>query len=372
MDVIGLMAAELNLIGRLIYNVLYSWVSQWGGNSALFGAFSITVIIFTLFLKVATSPFDVWQKRITRKNQKIMEVMKPELDKVTKQCGANREMLMQKQRAVYKKYKYSTFASCLPMIITLAIFITVFSGFNSAVRYHNYETFQNLSGVYSQTYNEKMDELIDEGKATIDNEGRLTAAEGYTETELRREMREQAEEAVVEVYQPESFLLTTNVFMPDTWAKPIPTVDVFSSTGIGKLGITGVDRNEYERVMKPLMEKYNQTEDGKRVWNGYLMLPLLAFVLNLLGSKLNKPPEQPQMAGQTEEQKKAQQSQTKMLTYMMPVMMAVFAFLYSTAFALYMFMNSTITTLFNLIYNIVAKRKDEKEKEHRLATTVKR
>lgn len=371
MDIVGLMATQLNLIGKLIYNVLYSWVSECGG-SAYFGAFSITVILFTIFLKVATSPFDIWQKRITRKNQKIMEVMKPELDKVTKQCGNNRELLMQKQRAIYKKYKYSAFASCLPMIITLAIFITVLTGFNSAVRYHNYTTFQNLSQVYSDSFNEKMQEIIDEGRAVLDENGRPVPAEGYKESQLRKEMEEYAEAAVVQAHEPERFLLTTNIFMPDTWANPIPTVDVFSNTGIGKLGITDVDKNEYERVMKPLMEKYNVTEKGKRAWNGYLMLPILAFILNMFGSKLNKPPEQPQMAGQTEEQIKAQQAQTKMLTYMMPIMMAVFAFLYSTAFALYMFLNSAITTLFNLIYNIVAKKKDDKEREHRLATTLKR
>lgn len=370
MDIIGLMATELNLIGKLIYNVLYTWVNTWGGNSALFGAFGITVIIFTIFLKAATSPFDVWQKTITRKNAKIMESMKPQLDKITKQCGNNKELLMQKQRAIYKENKYSTFASCLPMIITLAIFLTVLSGFNSAVRYHNSSTFDMLSGVYTEAYNTKTQELIDDGKIEyVDNKPVPTGE--YTAKELKEEQREAGEAAVIASHKPEKFLFTSNIFMPDTWASPIPTSEVFSSTGMGKLGITGVDANEYDRVMKPLEEKYNYTENGKKAWNGYLMLPILAFLLNLAGTKLNKPPEQPQMIGQTEEQIKAQQAQTKMLTYMMPIMMTVFAFLYSTAFALYMFMNSLITTIFNLVYNIVAKKKDEKEREHRLSTTIK-
>lgn len=371
MDIIGLLATELNAIGKLIYNVLYNWISTWGGNNALFGAFSITVIIFTLFLKIATSPFDVWQKTITRKNAKIMEKMKPQLDKITKQCGNNKELLMQKQRAIYKENKYSTFASCLPMIITLAIFITVFSGFNSAVRFHNASTFNTLSGIYTEAFQAKDQEFIDDGKAEY-VEDRLVPTDGYTEAQLKAEKIQAAESAVVASYKPERFLLTTNVFMPDTWVSPIPTADVFSSTGMGKLGITGVDANEYTKVMKPLMEKYNVSESGKKAWNGYLLLPILAFVLNLLGTKLNKPPEQPQMIGQTEEQKKAQQAQTKMLTYMMPIMMTFFAFLYSTAFALYMFMNSLITTIFNLVYNIVAKKKDEKEREYLLSTTIKK
>lgn len=371
MDIVGLMATDLNLIGKLIYNVLYSWVTQWGSNSAIFGAFSITVILFTLFLKTATSPFDIWQKRITRKNQKIMEVMKPQLDKINKQYANNRELLMQKQRELYKKHKYSTFASCLPMLITLAIFITVFSGFNSAVRFHNSKTFDEMSAIYTEAFYQKNQEFIDDGRAEY-IDGQLVPINDNTIAELKAEQTAASEDAVVNAYKPESFLLTTNVFMPDTWANPIPTADVFSNTGMGKLGITNVDANEYTKVMKPLMAKYNVKENGKKAWNGFLILPILAFLLNLAGSKLNKPPQQPQMAGQTAEQQKAQQAQTKMLTYMMPIMMTIFAFLYSTAFALYMFMNSLITTVFNLIYNIVSKKKDEKEREYRMSTTIKR
>lgn len=375
MDIIGLMATELNLIGKLIYNVLYNWVNSWTGNSALFGAFSITVILFTLFLKVVTTPFDFWQKGTTRKNAKIMEKMKPQLDKINKQYANNRELLMQKQREIYKKHNYSTFASCLPMLITLVVFIVVFSGFNSAVRYHNAVTFKEMSSIYTEAFQQKTQEFVEEGKAEYREENGVTILAPIgenTNEQLKREQTDAAENAVVEAYKPESFLLTTNIFMPDTWANPIPTAEVFVNTGMGKLGIKEVDANEYNKVMKPLIQKYNVNEKGKKTWNGFLIIPILAFLLNLAGTKLNKPPEQPQMVGQTEEQKKAQQAQTKMLTYLMPVMMTVFAFLYSTAFALYMFMNSLITTVFNVVYNIIAKKKDEKEKDYIMSTTIKR
>lgn len=373
MDIIGVLATDLNLIGKLIYNVLFNWVSGWSGDIKLLGSFSITVIIFTLFLKLATSPFDVWQKVIQRKNTKIMEIMKPELDKITKQCGSNRELLMQKQRAVHKKYNYSALASCLPMVITLAIFFIVFSGFNSAVRYHNSKTFDDMSEAYNIAFEQKTQDLVNEGKILFnEEEDKYLPAEGYTVEELKIQQVSAAEQAVLDAYEFQGFLLTKNVFMPDTWKSPIPTADVFSNTGIGKLGIKGIDGNEYEKVMKPLIEKYNTNEEGKNVWNGYLMLPILAFLLNLAAAKLNKPPEQPPMAGQTEEQIKAQQAQGKMMQFMMPIMMFVFALLYSTAFTLYMFVNSLVTTIFNLTYNIIAKNKDKKETEHRLATTIKK
>ena len=54
--------------------------------------------------------------------------------------------------------------------------------------------------------------------------------------------------------------------MPDT-CKPVPTA-VFSGAGIGKFGITGVDANEYNKVMKPLI-KNTISPKRKTKWNGY-------------------------------------------------------------------------------------------------------
>lgn len=356
MDIV-MLATSLNLIGKLIYNNLYGWVQTWGGNFTVIGAFGVTVILFTIFLKLATLPLDVWQKILTRKNAKKMEIMKPELDKITKQCGENRELLMQKQRALYKKYKYSAFSACLPSLLTLAVFIIIFTGFNSSVKYHNSKVYEDLTVVYNSTYEKTINEIKEGETATAEEAALATKA---------------AENAVLESYKPEQFLLTTNIFMPDTWQNPIPSVATYSGSGIGKLGITDVDRNEYERVMKPIIEKYNYTEDGKKQWNGYLILPILSFALSIISAKLIKPPEQPQIAGQTEEQIKAQKSQAKMMTYMMPVMMGAFALFYSTAFTLYMVVNNIFSTTFNLIYNMVAKRIDARNKDIMMSTTIKK
>jgi YidC/Oxa1 family membrane protein insertase len=350
-----ILATELNWIGKLIYNGLYTWVQSWGNDYSLIGAFGITVILFTIFLKIAMSPFDIWQKTLANKNAKKMKIMKPELDKVAKQCGQNRELLMQKQREVYKKYKYSAFSACLPSLITLVIFFVVLNGFNSAVRHYNSAVFDELSQTYYSVY----DAAISENPE-------------MTDTQKVAYATEKAEEAVLEAYHPERFLLTKNIFMPDTWKSPIPDVSVYSGTGMGKLGITDVDRNQYTKIMAPIIKKYNVNDAGKKVWNGYLILPVIAFILSILSTKLIKPPEQPQMAGQTEEQLKAQQSQAKMMTYMMPLMMGIFALFYSAAFTLYMVVSNIVTTLFNLTFNIVTKQIDARRYDAELARTIKK
>ena len=151
MDVMSL-ATELNLVGKLVYNVLYEWVNGWGIDSELIGAFGVTVILFTVFLTLLTLPLDIWQKMIARSNSRKMRAMKPELDKINKLYANDKNALMIKQRELYKKYKYSTFKTCLPMLATLIIFMVVFSGFNSSVRYHNSVVYENLKVVYNATY----------------------------------------------------------------------------------------------------------------------------------------------------------------------------------------------------------------------------
>jgi len=353
MDFMTVVAATglSDVIGKFIYETLYGWISGWASDWGIVGAFSVTVIMFTLFLKILVSPFDIWQKQLARNNAKKMERMKPELEKITKQCGSNKEMLMQKQRALYKKYKYSTFGACLPMIITLVIFFIVFGGYNSAVRIHNKTTYENLEKVYVGAYDEEMKALEGSEK---------------TEAEKKQSATEKAEQAVLANYKSERFFLTKNIFVADNWKNPVPSASDFTGTGMGGAGVTDVDPGMYEIVMRPIMEEYNTG------WNGYLILPILVLALNLLSMKLNKPAEQPQVAGQSEEQIKAQKSQMKIMQFIMPVMMLIFAIFYSAAFTLYMFVNSLLTTVFNLLFNIITKKIDQKEKDRMMSVTVKK
>lgn len=337
-------AVELNLIGKFIYNVLFNWVSSWNVSFTVIGAFGVTVILFTLILKLIVSPLDLWQKQLARKNAKIMKKMKPEMDKLEKIYAGNKEQLMLKQRELNKKYKYSPLKACLPSIATLIIFFVVFSGFNSAVRYHNYVVYENVASAYQQA-----EQAVKDAGGTV------------------AEMKAAGEKAAVEAYKPEQFLLTKNIFMPDTWEDPVPSAGSFSGTGWGKLGISGIDSTDYNKYMGAVIEKYNGNGD----WNGYLMLPILALLLNIGATLLMKPAEQPQVAGQTEQDKKSQQTSMKIMQFMMPVMMLVFALFYSAAFTLYMVVNSFFTLAFNLTYNISTKRIDKKEEEEYLNTTLK-
>lgn len=333
--------ALANAIGKLIYNYLYNWVEGWSDSWTIVGAFSITVIMFTIFLKVVVFPLDLWQKHAMRKNKKKMDEMRPALERLQKQCGSNRELLMQKQRALYKEHHYSMFGSCLPMIVTMAVFFIVFSGFNAAVEMRTTEIYNGLHDVYYEAYYEARDNGQDKAGST-----------------------EAAETAVLNAYAEnykESFFWVKNIFAADNWADTIP------NAGSAQSKISNLDTADYEIVMKPLMNKYNEG------WNGYMILPIVCLLLNIASMFLNKSQmQQPAVPGQTEEQAKSQQTQSKIMQFIMPVMMFIFALFYSSAFTLYMIVNMFFTTVINLVYNIVTKRIDAREEDMRLRTTYKK
>lgn len=81
------------------------------------------IVLFTVLLKFVLLPLDLYQKHCMRKNQRITERLKPEMEKLQKAYGHDKQMFAQKQMELNKREGFSYFSSCLPMILTLVIFI---------------------------------------------------------------------------------------------------------------------------------------------------------------------------------------------------------------------------------------------------------
>ena len=330
------------------------WLFDLG---AAIGNFGWTVVTFTVILKLITLPFDIWQKVVMRKNQKAMERMKPQLEKLQKQYANNQQVLAEKQMALYKKEQFSTFGSCLPMILTMVIFFIVFAGFNATVAYQNKTNFETLQSEY-----EEAQVYVNENLAEFDNNADSQKAKDYIDGKV-------LEKYESEIRGIQKFGWIENIFVADTWANPIPDYATFADKGMGKLGISipGLDVNKYNAVMGPIMAKYNSQRGG---WNGLLLLPIFSFLLNFITSKLMSATNQMPQTGSEEMQKSSQMSM-KIMQWMMPIMMLVFAVLYSSAFTLYMFVSALLSTLFQLVTNLAFKIYDKKQKEKQMSISYK-
>lgn len=341
-----------------------------GGGVASFGW---TVVLFTVILRLILSPLDIWQKVISRRNNKAMERMKPQLEALQARYADDKQRLQQEQMALYKKEKYSTMGMCLPTIVTFVVFFVVFAGFRQMVGYQFAKDYKECVKAYNTSIAEQIeankdaDYIVDNGDGKWDIDDVVKTESG---ADFYAAAKKNAQHAVYNVYYSEdqvtirSFLWIKNIFVSDNWAQAVPDfATVTGQKGMATSKLTGITIDEYNDVMADVLGTGGYGKDGK--WNGLLILPILSIALSFLSTKLlsgsqAQPPAPPQDAqGEGAEKAKSQQQTMKMMQYVMPIMMGVFALFYSGAFALYMFTSSLCAILFQLTFNLIAKLVDK-------------
>lgn len=150
---------SLNWIGQLI-RILIEGV----------GIVGVGIIVFTLILKTIVLPLDIYSRINGKKQALIMERMRPQMEKLQKQYANDKNMYQQKVMELQKKSGYSMFGACLPMIVSLVIFIVVFNAFSTYSQFANVQNYNQMVDVYNgvvQTY------VIDESNPTANSKGFL-------------------------------------------------------------------------------------------------------------------------------------------------------------------------------------------------------
>ena len=437
MDLMMMLAAALpdNLIGQ--------WLVQLDEKLPTFG---VTVIVFTIILRLILSPLDIWQKISQRKQSKAMRRLQPKLAKLQKQYANQPQLLRQKQAELQKQEKLHPFASCLPLIVTMVVFFVVFAGFRDLVAYKNEDIIERVYASYTQydedegsqhameaagdfvissqtdkllsdveegadVPQEEIDKLVAEINAQIKGEeGYLAPGQEGVEGEyylayskafaLYGEWNEKAtvgeknayrdalpeeereilnktiacfaenkNEAMVLAYEEhmEGFLWIQNIFMPDTGSNVVPSVDEFVGGRIQAQMPDAAAGVSYDELTGPAQSALNKTGtwDAGR-WNGYFVLPVLSIALSFLSTWFTQKLSPAATPMGDAKQQKSQQRTMKILTYIMPLVMGIFAIMYSAAFAIYYFMSNLVSTLINVIYIIVTKIIDNKNRAKEL------
>lgn len=108
------------LIYQPIYNILI-------GLYNIFGDFGIAIIVMTLLIKAALIPLS--RKQI--ESQKEMTELQPKIKDLQKKYKGDKEQLSKKTMALYKEHKVNPAAGCLPLIIQMIIFITMYRVINN-------------------------------------------------------------------------------------------------------------------------------------------------------------------------------------------------------------------------------------------------
>ena len=357
----ALQVPDLNWIGKIVA-ALYSFVGNYGW----------TVLLFTVILKVITLPLDYWQRSSSKKNAIKMQQMKPMMDKIDKAYGANVKGAQQEKQKLMKKFGYNVFSSCLPTLVTLVVFIIMFSGLTSYSSHSNVKEYNQLVDAYH--YNLVVSaqangiEMSDDLKSVIVADYEVgdwsEQDEALFQSELKPKLAAlsatQLEKVVNDSKQPlakfaeenrESFLWIKNIWRADTWQSVMPDYNEFTNGGMGTQGIEGADETEYN-VIYDAVSTYAGGYAGA-AWNGLLILPVLAVLLSFFSMKLTQKTQQMPNDPQS-------QATSKMMTLMMPLVMSIFILMYTAALGVYIVGNSilSVITTFLLTPFINKKYKD--------------
>ncbi len=393
----GIDSVSLNWIGNLI-----KWLFDAMGG--IYGAVALGAICFTLILKTIVLPLDIYSRVKTKKQALIMEDMKPQMEKLKKQYANDQQMYNQKYQELQKASGYSPFAACLPMIVSLVIFMIVFASFSTYSNYAVLESYNNLVKAYNSsvsvymtldendTNNEHFLLVVDGGELldASDDEALLSGTrqyrilydqfQAYYESEnggtdpfegmvseydknevVVEFVQNNAQDAVVDAYEVNSqsskFLWIKNMWYPDSMLNyEVPTYTKFSSS------ITRAS----DAIPSNYEESYNEVTakltTQKSNYNGYFVLIVLAIGIMFLQQFIMMRTQKTTNELSTVDDSGKKTSKWMMI--IMPIIYAFFSFFYSAAFSIYMITNVTYTLVSTLIINKVvavrfAKRKDQ-------------
>lgn len=162
MDICNLLATSSKLI-EVSVDSIGTVDLQWIGYaiSWIFNLFSgktagiaLGAIVFTLVLKTIVLPLDVYSRVKMKKQTLLMESMRPQMEKLQKQYANDQNMYNQKVLELQKQNGYNPLSACLPTIISLIIFMVVFSAFSQYSQYANLSSYNNMTIAYSNAVQE--------------------------------------------------------------------------------------------------------------------------------------------------------------------------------------------------------------------------
>ena len=148
MELFNLLERALPEIGQT-FNVSLNWIGELirlliNG----IGIVGVGIILFSLILKLIVLPCDIYQRVAMRKQNIKMEEQKERMEKLQKQYANDQEMYNQKVMEMYKENGISMFSSCLPMILSMIIFIGAINGFNGYSQYSAIQNYNDMVGAY--------------------------------------------------------------------------------------------------------------------------------------------------------------------------------------------------------------------------------
>ena len=123
-----------------ITDFLYSVLS---GINSVVNNYGISIIVFTILMRLVCLPFDYK----SRKGMRKMSVVQPKIAELQKKYQNDPKKLQQKQAELMRKEGYNPLSGCLPMLLTWPLMIAMFAAMRAIANEHlAMQAFQYLAG----------------------------------------------------------------------------------------------------------------------------------------------------------------------------------------------------------------------------------
>jgi len=120
----SLIMDPLYLATSFIMTTFHDLFSGWfgGGDEAQGWAWALSIVCLTIVIRILLIPLFVKQIKSSRN----MQLLQPQVAELRKKYGHDRERLSRETMALYKETGTNPFASCLPLILQMPIFLALF------------------------------------------------------------------------------------------------------------------------------------------------------------------------------------------------------------------------------------------------------
>lgn len=317
------------------------------------------IVVLTIVLKLIMSPLDFMQRRVAMKNTKMQAMLAPELAKLQKQYGANKQILNQKQMELYKKNNYNIFGSCIIMLVNMILTLVIFITFYNGLRNISYFKAQEQYNILKETYISQI--ITDKNVDEVTAEELVTKINELQQTEEGQALIQQTNKSVIDKYDDikDSWLWIKNIWRSDTQISVIASFDEYVRDAQIKFESDEekeLAKQEYEIIMNPLKDSFSGG-------NGYYIMTILVVGVSFLSQWLMRiSMKQKKNKNQPEQ---AMPGMGKAMMFILPVIMAIFSLTSNAAFSIYIFTSSLITTALTPLVMLIVRKLDEKEEKKR-------
>lgn len=399
----GLWPTIMNWIEASVVN--YGWV----------------IILFTLLIKACLSPLDLLLKFSTKKTTLVQQKLAPQIARINKRCGDDKQQAQMQTQALYKKEGFNVFGSCIVtlinLVVTMVVFFTLFASLREMSAYKAINQYAQMEQAYVSTLQVKTKEnfinILNtnlegtgktydseyknafEGDGTDDNKGyfyyffsneglseevvnSLKAQEAFINSEgvsvsvfsvletAEQNATASATDSASKVWKEvkDSWLWIGNIWVADNYKSPLPTYDDLKSMASSsknkeyKTYVNSINKDLYNTVTSSVHSQNSR-------WNGYYILAVLSAGLTFLSQWVTElfQKSKNKKVNDLVQQSNQQAGTMKFMKILLPVMMVIFVLTSSASFGLYIVSSSLvsmlISTLTSLIVNAFYKKKEE-------------